>query len=68
VYYLPVLAHGEAQGPGLVALDLAKGTVRQFLSAPKRDGKQAVPGNLLLHEGHLVSQTATDITCYRPAK
>jgi outer membrane protein assembly factor BamB len=60
VYYLPLKGITDEKGPTLCTIDVERGVVRQRSLAP---GKEA-PGNLLLWQGGVVSQTATGVTAY----
>src|SRR5262249_41365997 len=56
-YSLPVRNCPQAGGPAVIGIDLEKGTV---LSRTRVPGDE-VPGNLIVAEGTLISQTATRI-------
>ena len=51
-YWLPIKASVMDRQAGLAIIDLDKGELRDFLAAPAG----ALPGNLLAHEGTLISQ------------
>jgi outer membrane protein assembly factor BamB len=53
-YYLP-LQKGE-----ICAIDLARGKVKAHIKSPTGEAL----GNLIFHDGHLLSQTATSIAAY----
>jgi outer membrane protein assembly factor BamB len=57
-YYLPLKLSEVCK------IDLDKGVVSSRTPLPQN----AVPGNLLFYEDLVISQTETDIACYRPAK
>jgi hypothetical protein len=59
-FYLP-LAKAQGSGePEICVIDVAKGNV----AARVRSRKKEVPGNLMFHDGVMISQTATTITAY----
>ncbi len=61
LFYLP-LRRGEAsQAPEIAVIDVAAGRITQFLATPGGD----VPGNLVLHQEIILSQSATAICAYR---
>jgi outer membrane protein assembly factor BamB len=60
VYYLPVRTTRETGGPAVVGIRLDKGLVASRLPLPEGD----VPGNLVLSQGSLLSQTATRLAAY----
>jgi hypothetical protein len=62
VYLLPVKKAASTQEPGIAYLDVAQGKVIGLspLANP--------PGNLLLHEGRILSQSSTTVTGYTPQK
>jgi outer membrane protein assembly factor BamB len=60
VYYLPVKSCPKLGGPALHGIDLEKGTLVSRIALPGDDQ----PGNLMLVEGRLISQTATRIAAY----
>jgi outer membrane protein assembly factor BamB len=66
VYYLPLKDSAGDNGPGVVAIDLVKGRVIAHTPSRKdpRTGAVEVPGNLVFADGHLVSQSATEIAAY----
>ena len=59
-YYLPVAATAKEKKPGVVAIDIANGTLAAAAIAD--DGK--VPGNLMFFNDLMVSQTVTELTVY----
>jgi outer membrane protein assembly factor BamB len=59
VYYLPMRLSAETKEAGICAINIAKGRI----VATVNSGKEA-PGNLVLHDGQLLSQTATAITAF----
>jgi outer membrane protein assembly factor BamB len=65
VYYLPVRAGVEPhKGPGIVAISLTKGAVVGFTRAIDQNGRVDIPGNLIFHDGQLLSQNLTSLVCY----
>jgi outer membrane protein assembly factor BamB len=62
VYYLPVAATEELKKPAVLALSITKGTVVRAMALEK------VPGNLVLADGLLLSQSIDALTAYSPAK
>lgn len=65
IYYLPVRASAEpGQEPGVVAINVSKGKVSGFTKAVPKDGAVEIPGNLIFHEGQLLSQNLTSLVCY----
>ncbi|HZT81851.1 MAG TPA: PQQ-binding-like beta-propeller repeat protein, partial [Gemmataceae bacterium] len=64
IYYLPVRHDAEAKGPAVLAIDLEKGKVASRVAVA---GKEP-PGNLLFHEGRVVSQTLDAVTVFPQAK
>jgi outer membrane protein assembly factor BamB len=64
IYYLPLKAASETDGPGVAALDIESGKVLAF--SQSRGGE--VPGNLAFFNGQVVSQTATALTVYPQLK
>jgi outer membrane protein assembly factor BamB len=59
-YYLPVKADPRTGEPAIQVIDLEKGAIADQVPLPRGD----VPGNLVLSEGTLLSQTATRISAY----
>ena len=57
-YYLP-LATGE-----LCTIDLTGGRISARTSSPNKEPL----GNILIHDGVLISQTPTEVVCYGPKK
>jgi outer membrane protein assembly factor BamB len=62
VYYLPVAATGESKKPAVLAVSITKGTIARSIELDK------APGNLVLADGLLLSQSLDAITAYSPAK
>jgi RNA polymerase sigma factor (sigma-70 family) len=60
VYYLPLANFGKSREPEVCVLDVGKGAVKAHL----KTGKKEALGNLLLHDGRLLSQTATDLSAF----
>jgi outer membrane protein assembly factor BamB len=61
IYYLPVRAAPETGRPAILAIQLDnKGALGSSLAMPGGD----IPGNLLLSQGSLVSQTVTQLAVY----
>jgi outer membrane protein assembly factor BamB len=59
IYYLPVEASAKDKTPEVLTIDVAKGAIVAHIAA-----KKDVPGNLIFHEGQLISQTLTGVTSY----
>jgi outer membrane protein assembly factor BamB len=62
-YWLPVKGAGPAQ-IGLTRIDVAQGIVAEPVALPGND----TPGNLVVAEGELISQSATGIAIYGSQK
>lgn len=60
-YLLPLASAAAEKGPIVCLLDLEKGTVVARFPWPAAEG----PGNLLLQEGAVLSQTVTTMTLHR---
>ena len=60
VYYLPLRKSASSGKPGISLIDIAKGKILQTVDAA--DGE--LPGNLLIHQDMLISQSATHIAAY----
>ncbi|MCI0465323.1 MAG: PQQ-like beta-propeller repeat protein [Gemmataceae bacterium] len=60
VYYLPVQRCAQTGGPALQGVDVEKGAVVSRTPVP---GGEA-PGNLVLYEGDVISQTVLRVTAY----
>lgn len=58
VYYLP--ARNASREPEIVMVNLADGKITSHIKSEKKD----LLGNLIFHDGHLISQTATGITAF----
>jgi hypothetical protein len=54
IYYLPI------RRPGITLIDIAKGKILETVDAAAGD----LPGNLLIHQDILISQSATHIAAY----
>ena len=59
-YYLPLRKSASSGKRGISLIDIAKGKILQTVGAA--DGK--LPGNLLIHQDMLISQSATHIAAY----
>jgi len=59
-YFLPLREAGSAKEPEVCVIDVAKGEI----SAHTRSRKKSLPGNLVFHDGDMVSQTSTSIAVY----
>jgi outer membrane protein assembly factor BamB len=59
-YYLPLANFGKSGEPEVCVLDLRAGAVKTHL----KTGTKEPPGNLLLHEGRLLSQTASAVHAF----
>jgi outer membrane protein assembly factor BamB/tetratricopeptide (TPR) repeat protein len=60
VYYLPLKSAAQTNAPEVCAVDVARGQV----AAHTRPRKKMLPGNLLVHEGYVISQTVDEIAAY----
>src|SRR6516162_7245923 len=60
VYYLPLRKSASSGKPAVSLIDIAKGKILQTVAAA--DGE--LPGNLLIHQDMLISQSATRIGAY----
>jgi PQQ-like domain len=63
IYYLPV-RDGQGGGAAILALDVKKGSVAARINTPGNE----VPGNLVIADGMLVSQTPTTVSVYSLTK
>ncbi|HJT75662.1 MAG TPA: PQQ-binding-like beta-propeller repeat protein, partial [Gemmataceae bacterium] len=61
LYYLPLKSLPPQNEPAVVAIDVEKGTTASQSKPRKKD---VVPGNLLLYDGDVVSQTADEIAIF----
>lgn len=64
IYYLPVRAAADTKDPEVLAIDVERGVVLAHTKSHRRDGQMEVPGNLVFHDGQVISQTITDIKSY----
>jgi outer membrane protein assembly factor BamB len=64
LFYLPLKAAAGTGEAGVAVLDVAKGRVAARNRSPGTD----VPGNLLFHDGSVVSQTAEEVVAYPQAR
>jgi outer membrane protein assembly factor BamB len=64
IYYLPLRKSASSGKPGISLVDIAKGKILQTVDAAERN----LPGNLLIHQDMLISQSATQIAAYAIAK
>jgi outer membrane protein assembly factor BamB/tetratricopeptide (TPR) repeat protein len=60
VYYLPLKSAAQTSEPEVCAIDVARGQV----VAHTRPRKALLPGNLLVHEGYVISQTVDEVAAY----
>jgi outer membrane protein assembly factor BamB len=71
-YYLPIAKANVSITPppaGIAAIDIDKGTFALARSRPKPDPSEAeVPGNLLFHQGTVISQSPYDLAAYPQLK
>jgi outer membrane protein assembly factor BamB len=68
-YYLPLRESNTTKEPGIAAIDLDKGTFALARSRPKADGGAPdIPGNLLFHQGNVISQSAFEVAAYPQLK
>jgi len=65
-YYVPVKKAGKEGRPGIVAIDVTKGTVISTMAArtDKANGQPQEVGNLIFYEGQLISQTVDTVVGY----
>ncbi len=64
MYYLPVRSSTQGPNPAILAIDLETGQVVQRIATPNNE----VPGNLVIAQGRVLSQTPTTMTEYAIAK
>jgi outer membrane protein assembly factor BamB len=64
VYFLPLREAVETGGPEVCAIDVERGLI--LAHTPSR--KKEIPGNLLFHDGMVVSQTAAEVAAYPQLK
>jgi outer membrane protein assembly factor BamB len=64
MFYLPLKETVRGRGPAIYALDVDKGTIVARVSVPPKE----FPGNLLVLQGELFSQTATAVAVYSARK
>jgi hypothetical protein len=57
VYYLPLRSEARSREPEVCVIDMDKGIVL----AHAKSRQKKVPGNLIMRDGLVVSQTATEI-------
>lgn len=60
IYYLPIKESNGSKEPEVCAIDIAKGKI----VAHTRSRKSEVAGNLIFHEGAVISQTTSDVAVY----
>jgi outer membrane protein assembly factor BamB/tetratricopeptide (TPR) repeat protein len=60
IYYLPLKKAALSGEPEVCAINVDKGVVHAHTKSRKKD----VPGNLLFHEGEMISQTMTEVVAY----
>ncbi len=60
IYYLPIKESANSREPEVCGIDVAKGKI----IAHTRSRKSEVAGNLIFHEGSVISQTPSDIAVY----
>jgi outer membrane protein assembly factor BamB len=73
VYYLPVLGKDDSgKESQILGIDMERGRiVSRSKSRPRQEGKEVVydtPGNLLFHDGKVVSLTAEEVAVYPQLK
>ena len=69
VYYLPLRTAAKTKEPEVCAIDIDKGlVVAHTKSRKKTDGTMVVPGNLLFHEGFVLSQTVDGVAVFPQLK
>lgn len=64
IYYLPLAGAGAEQGPEVCAIDVEAGEI----VAHVKSRKQELPGNLIFHDGRVISQTVREVTAYPQLK
>ncbi len=60
LYFLPLHACADGKGPGVYGIDMARGAVTSRAESPNKEA----PGNLIFHQGHVLSQTTTGVTAF----
>ena len=60
IYYLPLKSGNKTKEPEVCAIDIENG----FVLAHTRSRKKAVPGNLLFHDGYVLSQGVDEVDAY----
>ncbi|MEY4613888.1 MAG: hypothetical protein RL179_1861 [Planctomycetota bacterium] len=60
IYYLPIKESNSAKEPEVCAIDVARGKIL----AHTRSRKTEIAGNLIFHEGAVISQTTSDVAVY----
>ncbi|MBY0521794.1 MAG: PQQ-binding-like beta-propeller repeat protein [Gemmataceae bacterium] len=68
IYYLPIKAANDSKEPEVLSIDIEKGVVVAHTKSRKRDGKMEVPGNLIFHDGQVLSQGLERINSYPQLK
>jgi outer membrane protein assembly factor BamB len=63
IYYLPVRS-AQGGGPAILALDMKKGSLTARINTPGNE----IPGNLIIADGMLVSQTPTALAVFSLTK
>jgi outer membrane protein assembly factor BamB/tetratricopeptide (TPR) repeat protein len=63
-YYLPLRAAAEKHEPEVCVIDVEKGVI----TAHSKSRKHEIPGNLLFHEGDVLSQSVDRVTVFPQAK
>lgn len=59
-YYLPLRESGAGKDPEICVMDVLKGEIVSHTKSRKK----ALPGNLVFHDGEMISQTSTAIAVY----
>lgn len=59
-FFLPLRDSGPGRDPEVCVIDVTKGEA----IAHTRSRKKAMPGNLVFHDGEMISQTATSVAVY----
>jgi RNA polymerase sigma factor (sigma-70 family) len=59
LYYLPLKAGAESKEPEVCVIDVASGKIQERIR-----GKGEAPGNLLIVDGTVISQTASSVATY----
>jgi outer membrane protein assembly factor BamB len=64
IYYLPLKSTADTKEPAIYGIDLERGVIRSRTVSRKKEA----PGNLIFHDGDVLSQTLTAVTAFPQAK